>query len=88
MIGCHSPIIPSDSSLQDENTGRLPFPSFIPASSGKVVDLVTLQIWASTLVLTPLVTPVSMEGGQFSAAKKPENVFLTSNQSTSNAAID
>lgn len=39
-------------------------------------------------ILTALVTSVSIEGGQFSTAKKSENVFLTLNQPTSDAAID
>lgn len=57
---------------------RLSFPSVMHASSGKVMDP----------ILTPLVTSVSIEGGQFSTAKKSENVFLTLNQPTSDAAID
>jgi len=78
------PIIPSDSSLQDDNIGRPSFSNVISASSGKVVDPVTLQIWAFTSY-----GPSCFYGGwQFSDAKILQNISLTSNHSTSNAAID
>jgi len=58
IVGRQSfPVIPLSLSLQDDTTGRLSFPSVIPASSSKVVDPVLLQAWVNTPVITPLDAP-------------------------------